>query len=247
VILTSPTYNRFDECVSMIKSAYAGTIKPEHTIIYDNSCGKFIQHLQNDVTIPSIEIVVPQKNHGCAIAWNNMIKRAHEINPSAHVIVSNDDITFYDTTLQAFEEAIHEHPEELVYAAGGMKAPNAFSLFATRYDKMQDSIGMFDEMFLYPYCEDGDYARRMMLSGRKIFRVVNADADHIGSATIAAYTHDETLMHHVRFSRNAMYFEMKWGVDHNNIYSTEGYTKPFDNDPQIEEIVKSTIQQLYGE
>ena len=249
MILASPTYKRFEECVDMIISAYSGTVTPEHTIIYDNSVGGFINYLRaNKVEIPEIEIIIPPKNDGCAISWNKMIKRAYELNPNTHVIVSNDDIGFEKDTIELFERAILENPNELMYVCGGIASPNAFSLFATRYDKMQESVGMFDEMFLYPYLEDGDYARRMMLAGLKLYRIPSASANHIGSATIQAYDEEEMLKHHIKFSRNVMYFEMKWGIaDHNNWMSQDGFIEAFQGDKQYQEIVYSTIRNVYGE
>lgn len=251
MILVTPTYNRFDECIHMIESAYAGTVTPSAVIIVDNSNGKFLAHLrQHKVRVSEhtdLRVYVAPTNYGCSRAWNYGIRSAYSIDPTQHVIVSNDDITFHKDTLELFERAIVENPNELIYVCGGIEAPNAFSLFATRLDKMENTIGMFDEFFLYPYAEDGDYARRMMLAGLKLYRIPNAKADHIGSATIQAYGEDEMLHHHIRFQRNTMYFEMKWGCDHNNWMSQEGFKAPFDNDPQLEEIVKATVRNVYGE
>lgn len=249
-ILVCPTYNRFADCVTMIQSAYSGTVQPTHTIIYDNSVGGFIQYLrQNTIELPAeIQIIIPPSNFGCARSWNHMIKTAYGRSQEEHVLVSNDDITFENKTVALFEQAILDNPNEVVYVCGGIDSPNAFSLYATRLDKLESTVGLFDEFFLYPYCEDGDMARRLMLAGLKLFRVEGASADHIGSATIKAYDYDETMKHHVRFSRNAEYFNMKWGLtDHNYWMSQEGFIKPFDGDIQYKEIVLSTIKNMYGE
>jgi GT2 family glycosyltransferase len=250
MLLCVPTYKRFKECIDLIRSAHISTVRPTKIIVTDNSQGQFLHYIRsNRIDVGDIPLLidVAPSNLGCARAWNRMITNAYQMNPEEHVLISNDDIQLEENTIALFEGAIKEHPEEIIYCTGGMKAPNAFSLFATRWDKLYDSVGLFDEMFLYPYLEDSDMARRLLLAGKELYRVPEATAQHIGSATIAAYDEQEMLQHHVRFNRNVEYMNMKWGIIDHNKWMTDGFTEAFDGDEGYRDVVYSTIKNLYGE
>lgn len=238
----------------MIQSAEQGTVKPEGVMVIDNSTHygfqRYLQERQKED--PTLECSIPiaimnsPVNLGCARAWNAGLKTVYENSPNSYVLVANDDITFLPDCIELFDRATKERPNSIIFCAGGMDAPNAFSLFCTRYDILNDSVGLFDEMFLYPYCEDGDMARRLMFYGQELDRVEGATAMHIGSATLKAFTEQEQEDHHVRFKRNAEYFKLKWGIDHNNIYSKEGYTLPFDGSEAEEIMATSYMKYAYG-
>jgi GT2 family glycosyltransferase len=185
-------------------------------------------------------------NLGCARAWNAGLETVFTNSPESYVLVVNDDITLHPDCIELFDKATKERSDSIIFCAGGVDSPNAFSLFCTRYDKLKDSVGLFDEMFLYPYCEDGDMARRLMFYGQELDRVEGASADHIGSATLKAFNEQEQENHHIRFKRNAEYFKLKWGIDHNNIYSKDGYILPFDGSDAEEIMAKSYMTYAYG-
>lgn len=249
MILAIPTYKYFRGAVECIRSALAGTVKPTRIYVMDNSGnGSFVKYCQeNDIHFGTdmVIVIMPPENLGCARAWNDMLKRAHQYSPDEYVLVSNDDITFEPDTLEIFDKATQDRPQTVMFCAGGIAAPNAFSLFCTRYDILLNSVGLFDETFLYPYCEDGDMGRRLWLAGHELDRVDGANVSHVGSATLKEYDGVQLHSHHMRFALNAQYFQLKWGVDHNDIYSEKGFKAPFNGDEQIEELTKRYILDMY--
>jgi GT2 family glycosyltransferase len=251
MFLTIPTYKKFDLCVQAIESALAGELPPSHILIIDNSGdGSFLHYCdQNGIKLSTdVTVLESNINLGCARAWNLALKNCYLNDASQFVIVANDDIVFHPDTIRLFDEYIKSDPNRIIYCAGGIAAPNAFSLFATRFDRLELTVGLFDEMFKYPYCEDGDMARRIMLYGDELARVPDATVDHVGSATIAAYDEAEMWQHHARFKRNAIYFSTKWGIpDHNDIYSQDGYKIPFNGDEDEEKMLLAYIRAEYGE
>ena len=247
MILVTPTYNRFQECIELIKSADQQSIKPTQIIVLDNSGeGRFSEYLKQQETITDIpiDVIVSNINLGCARGWNLLLQVAYECNPEEWVLVANDDIKLHPEAIEYFLKEVGKHKDP-IYCAGGIASPNAFSLFVTRYDILKDSVGLFDEMFLYPYCEDGDMYVRLKLAGFDLVRVSGVSADHIGSATLKAYSEVETELHHIRFKRNAEYFMLKWGIDHNSIHHGKPYAEPF-NGENGRLLTHSYIKNMYG-
>ena len=245
LVLCIPTLNRFDALEVCIKSAQEGTVKPIAVVVMDNSAGKLQLYLEdNNIRLENTLIIRSPYNLGCSAAWNYMLKDVSSQLPDAYCVVSNDDITFHEDTLEKFSNAIDANPNELFYCAGGIASPNAFSLFVTRYDKLETTVGLFDQFFRYPYCEDGDMAIRVWQYGKDLFKVEGCNADHIGSATLAAFEPEELERHHIRFQRNAEYFYLKWGIDHNSIHKSWKDAKAFEHLP--EELVQNYIVGKYG-
>lgn len=243
-----PTLNRFKECYQMIKSAEAGTVKPKGVLVIDNSCtfgfSSYMRENNLDTELP-ISLINSPTNLGCARAWNRGLELIYQNDPSSWCLVVNDDIVFNPDCIELFQQAISERNSP-IFCAGGMDAPNAFSLFATRYDKLFNTVGLFDEMFLYPYCEDGDMARRLWLAGYELDRVAGASAEHIGSATLKAFDETQERLHHIRFKMNVDYFSLKWNIGHNDIYSEAGYKIPFNGDETEQIMAVSYIKNVYG-
>ena len=246
-----PTYNRFEECFKMIKSAENSTLKPKGVIVIDNSTyygfTAYMREHKLDTELP-IALMNSPTNLGCSRAWNAGIEIVHREDPTEWCLVVNDDIEFHSDCIELFDTAIKERGNtSVIFCAGGMDAPNAFSLFATQYNRLIDtSVGLFDPLFIYPYCEDGDMARRLMLLGYELDRVEGASANHIGSATLKAFDDTESMQHHARFKVNADYFQLKWNIDHNHIYSEEGYTVPFNGDETEKIMAESYVKACYG-
>jgi GT2 family glycosyltransferase len=249
VILVTPTLNNFSGCIDLMKSAQNGSLKPTCIVVWDNSGNKGFTDYCEQVGFSLAENVVvieSDKNRGCAYPWNKMIELCYKNYPKEFVCVSNDDIVLAHDTLEVFDKATRER-DSILFCSGGIAAPNAFSLFVTRYDRMQ-SVGVFDEMFIYPYCEDSDMARRIWFTGYDLDRVVDCTIEsHVGSATIKAYDATDEELHHIRFRRNAEYFYMKWGTDHNHIAVEYGYKEPWDGDDTNRQMAESYIRAQYGE
>jgi GT2 family glycosyltransferase len=241
MILCIPTLNRFRELHSCVKSAYDGTVVPEGVIIFDNSGGR----LELDESIKDLCTVYRSPtNLGCAISWNFMLDVVQREHPNSHALVSNDDIHFSEHTIELFQKAIENEPEEIIYATGGIQEINAFSLFVTTYNKLNQTVGLFDEFFVYPYCEDTDMAVRLWKAGYTINKINGCTADHLGSATLKAYDEIETRQHHIRFQRNAEYFNAKWGISHTEAH--ERWMNAIEADSQSLNVIKRYIVQKYG-
>lgn len=241
MILCIPTLNRFRELHSCIKSAYEGTVVPEGVIIFDNSAGR----LDLDESIKDLCTVYRSPtNLGCAISWNFMLDVVEKEYPNSHALISNDDIEFKEDTIELFQKAIDDNPKEIMYATGGIQEINAFSLFATTYDKLLQTVDFFDEFFVYPYCEDTDMAVRVWKAGHDIYKIKGCTANHVGSATLKAYDEIETRQHHIRFQRNAEYFQAKWGISHTEAH--DRWMEAVEADNQSLNVIKRYIVQKYG-
>lgn len=246
--LIVPTYKKFDSCVTLIQSAYSQKIHPEATIVYDNSGGAFSYYLdKHDIKLPkTCSIKTQEKNYGCARIWNKGLKDCFSLSEKEYVLVSNDDIVFKNDVIGRFEKTIEEQPENIIYCPE--LGVNAFSLFATRFDRLLNSVGLFDEHFQYPYYEDGDMARRIMLCGETLCRISDIDVDHIGSATLKSYSREEEDHHHCRFTANGYYMMRKWNLANPDRWDDpNGYATPFNSDYTIQIMAENTIHRMYHE
>ena len=257
IVLASNTFKRFSECVQMVKSALASDRPPDHVLICDNSGGMFVRYLEdNDIdprNLGNMQIIIAPENLGCAREWNLFFKVVVNSLPDAYVLVSNDDIQFHADTIALFEKAAENKTDtDIVWVCGGMDSPNAFSLFMVHPKTLAEKIGLFDENFKYPYVEDSDMYRRIRINGYDLTRIPYCTVDHIGSATLKAYTEEETRLHHAYHSRNMEWFILKWGVeDHSKIEPfydgiQNGYLVPFNGDNDDRLLAESYLRSRYG-
>jgi len=248
VIVTCPTYKKFDLCVKMIESANMGSVVPDAFIILDNGAGGFNTYCQSEgITFgDDVAVIVPDENIGVARAWNFLINTVQDNVPEALCIVVNDDILFANDTIEllvkaALNDFMNNDAYALCYCAGGIAAPNAFSLFMVHPATFKEAVGLFDTSLQGAYFEDNDMAWRMTLKGYELTRVPNCSADHgEGSATLKAYSPEETAKHHHTFRRNAHYYQLKWGGQP----GFEQFKYPYNNE-DIFGIVHS-IEKTYG-
>lgn len=248
LIFAVVTYKKFDLCFDLIQSVLDQETLPSAIFLYDNSGGGFSHYVnRKNKKLPSlVRVFTNAENEGCARVWNSALRRAFFDSPEEHVLIANDDILFQNDVVGLFQEAITHHPDELVYCP--LLGVNAFSLFATRYKTLEGTVGLFDEHFRYPYFEDGDMARRIMLYGKSIQRVPDVLVSHVGSATLKSYTEEEKNFHHGRFSRNAYYMSQKWGLrDPDRWEDPDGYHTPFDEDETLEIITMTTLRNAFGQ
>lgn len=249
IVVGCPTYKRFDLCVQMIKSAALGNVQPDAFIIIDNSSGEFSRYCQeNDIVLSkSVNIINAPYNLGVATSWNAIIKIVQNNSPDALLVVINDDILFHSDTLELMvNAALNDHLEnncyQSVYCAGGIAAPNAFSLFLVHPRTFLDTIGPFDESFWPAYYDDNDCHWRMKMKKLDLIRVANATATHMeeGSATLKSYTPEERARHDHEFNRNSELYLMKWG----GMPGNERFIVPFDGVSVVE--VARKLYQKYG-
>lgn len=244
------TYKKFDMCVEMIKSAQNGTHKPEQILIWDNSGGGFIDYVRSQDIEPNLKgvaVINNPVNEGCAKPWNKMLELFYNGYPDEWVCIVNDDIIFYEDALELLQEAINKRTDnDVIFVAGGIASPNAFSLFCTRFDILKDKVGLFDEFYKYPYCEDGKMYLDLKRAGLDLTRVEGVSATHAGSATLAAYNEQEQLLHHAWFDRNAEYFYLQNGIYHMQIHEGNHWPEEFKGDPMYKEQVQRYIIGKYG-
>lgn len=248
IVVCCPTYRKFDLCVAMIESAMQGSIVPDAFVIIDNSAGGFTKYLQNNGILfdDTVAVMTPPTNVGVAAGWNLLLETVANNIDDALAIVVNDDILFEENTVKALSDAALEDLVDsgeyaLVYCAGGIDAPNAFSLFAVHPQTFFKTIGRFDETLWPAYFDDNDMHYRMKLAGYELTRVNACNADHgEGSATIKAYTPEETELHHHQFRRNQEYFIRKWG----GIPGEETYNTPFNGQSVMQHMIE--LFKRYG-
>jgi GT2 family glycosyltransferase len=196
VTVCIPTLNRYDLAQKCVESAKAGTLKPDKILIIDNggSC---------PIMGENIEVYRPGKNLGVAASWNYAIKNTED-----YCIIVNDDIEFHANTIERMVKKTEEGHEFVWVFLGA----NGFSCFLIRHS-LVDKIGYFDEDISpgYAYFEDNDYHRRMELAG--IIEVGDPDVGvtHLGSATLKAFTPEQSREHNRRFGLAQMNYIKKWG------------------------------------
>ena len=248
VIVVCPTYKKFDLCVKMIESANMGSVVPDAYIILDNGAGGFNTYCQSEgITFgDDVAVIVPEENMGVARAWNFLLNMVEDNVPDALCIVVNDDMLFYEDTIEklvkaALDDFMNNDTYALCYCPGGVDAPNAFSLFMVHPTTYKSTLGLFDETLWPGYFDDNDAHWRMKLQGLDLTRVPDCSADHgEGSATLKAYTPEETKTHHHQFRRNQEYYLRKWGGEP----GSETFTQPFNNTDIMAHMVE--IHKRYG-
>lgn len=144
-------------------------------------------------------IYTTSRNIGCAGGWNLICKIAFEHLNLDRIIITQDDARIDNNLLiQAYEEcAEHE-------ILGIIQPFFEFSTFVmTR--SVWNTVGVFDENFLYVYCEDADYKHRAYLSGVTINSMYVPNRSVNDSASVSD---DPTIN---RIEKNKQYLKLKWG------------------------------------
>lgn len=228
MLLCVPVLNQFDLLHKCILSALEGTVRPELIVILDNSAGKLQLEIDIDV---DINLYIPPANLGVAASFNFFLRLGYEQYPDKDVLIANDDLIFAPNTIELFQRAMREYPDELIYCTGGgtLEPLNAFSLFSARPKRLIETVGYFETIY-YSYYEDNDMVRRMNSLGYELFRIQGCSvAEHIGSATLKAYTPDEELEHHRMFAEGTQAYIRKWGGMPGQETFQTAYNLPIDN------------------
>jgi hypothetical protein len=131
------------------------------------------------------------------------------------VLISNDDVTMHYDTVRTFWDAYQAYPEASLFHGSGH---NGYSLFTTRKTAWK-TVGGFDEKFYPAYYEDNDYSRTLVSRGHLFHCLDTLTYDHVGSATIATYSAEETKQHHRQQEANKNYYIAKWGgLPHKEVF-----------------------------
>lgn len=249
ITLLCPTYKKFDYCVDMINSAMSGELPPTRTIILDNGAGKFTEYLkEHEIELyDNVSILTAPYNLGCEPAWNVLLDIVRNTYPNDLAIVVNDDLILDPSAIKLLHDAaltdyVQNDAYGLVYCAGGIDAPNAFSLFMVHPQTLYETIGRFSDTLRPAYYGDNDYAYRMKLAGYDLTRVPGVTAQHQngGSATLKSYTKEEEEIHHHQFRRNTELYMRMWG----GMPGEEKYKQPFDNQDIMRHMLE--LHQRYG-
>ena len=76
--------------------------------------------------------------------------------------------------------------------------------------RVVDTIGWFDEAYLWAYCEDLDFEMRLIKAGLPHGMCHDAQVYHFGSRSIL----EGGAQNNAQFFKNAAYFQRKWGISH---------------------------------
>ncbi len=202
VTLGIPTLNRYADLAALIASAERGTLVPDHYVIVDNGGTLDIGTFDGQ---EKIHVIRPGRNIGVAASWNIMLRDTPD-----YIVISNDDAILYPDTIERMITFADQHPNEGFLYGHAPTSQNAWSLFLHRAWCFRE-IGPYDERFWPAYFEDDDMSYRMRLAGVQPRMILDCIYDHIGSATLRAFTDAEMQQHHARFSANQSYYTEKWG------------------------------------
>jgi GT2 family glycosyltransferase len=214
ITLCIPTLNRYDLLHTAIKAAEQGSARPDKYHIIDN--GGTLKLDLDESILEKVQLEVPGHNLGVAASWNRFLRENND-----YVIISNDDIQLGKEAIKCFVNAARENPEQPFFCVDS-PGLNAWSLFLERTWSLQ-TIGEYDETFWPAYFEDNDRYRRYTLADYKVHHVPGIEYEHVGSATLSAYTPEQRHMHHEYFQRNQTYYITKWG----DLPGMERNTTPF--------------------
>jgi hypothetical protein len=124
----------------------ASSLLPSRVIVIDN-----IDESGDSLpSTPSVHVVKPQQNLGCAASWNLL----HRLAAPESIVLLNDDCAVAPDTF------------EKMYADAATPIVCAYGFSCVRIDQVAwIAIGDFDEGFFPAYFEDTDYRRRAALAG----------------------------------------------------------------------------------
>lgn len=164
-----------------------------------------------------MRISTSQNNYGVARTWNVFANMSFK-DGMDYVLIANDDIILYNTTLRRLLLEAKNNPEGITAFTGD----NTFSFFVLSKQAWQ-TIGEFDEQFYPAYFEDQDYKYRSKLKGVPLVQIPSPAYYHLGSKTINSLSPEGLENHHNQFRRNEAYYVSKWG----GMPSEERYLSPF--------------------
>lgn len=207
-----PSLNRPEELYKFILSVLRSSVLPKNVIVVDNSGGMLTRHVVNSDLPEDVrdaaekvhfDFMVAEYNLGVSDSWNFLMDTSE-----LPIIISNDDLELHPQTL----ERLLDRYSDNVIVCGESSSGNAFSLFLLPQTIYQN-VGRFNRDFLSGYFSDNDYFYRMQKRGYDLLEVSGATYDHVGSATLKAYTPEQEMWHHAQFQRDRQrYIDMYGGL-----------------------------------
>lgn len=218
IVLGVPTLNRYDLLPNLLRSAWAGTVRPDLCVVIDNGGKLKLPQANGDRTL----VQRPGRNLGVGPSWN-LLAREYLTGPDDRLLICGDDVTLHPDTIEHLLITMSEKDADMAYPGA---TDNAFSCFMVRA-ALFEKVGYFDERFYPAYFEDGDFTRRMTLAGVHAF-TAPCGYEHVGSATIKKLSVKELEDHHANFVELRNYYVEKWG----GLPGAERFTEPFDGKPE---------------
>jgi GT2 family glycosyltransferase len=171
------------------------------------------------------------QNLGCAGGWNLICQLAFNTYGMEKIIITQDDAMFDKAMLDNVWEQSNDD-----VIAGAYNRAFEFSLYALT-PTFWNTVGMFDENFLYVTYEDNDYKQRATLFNKQVL-CLNYSADLNKSLTSKHITQVAKPAN----IYNAEYFAAKWGPD-------QQFTHPFNDMSQSPNdlLIFDGLRELYGE
>jgi len=192
-------------------------------VIVDNG----IQNLSS-LYMPTFQ---SSQNLGCAGGWNLISQLAFNKFGLDKIIIAQDDAVF---DLQMVMDVWNNTTDETI--AGAYDRSFEFSLFGLTKN-MWNTVGLFDENFIYVGCEDNDYKHRMKLFNKTV-KSLGYSADMNSNLSSRYITSNAKPANEY----NVQFIETKWGKNYE-------YTTPF-NIPNVQPNfcgIYDGLRDVYGD
>lgn len=167
-------------------------------------------------------------NVGCSGCWNIAAHIGFNVYGVDKIIIGQDDAIFNESMVSHLWETTND-----TTLAGAYNRGFEFSLFGLTRE-FYNTVGMFDENFIYAGCEDNDYTHRAKQFNKRV--------QGLGySADMNISLNSSTVVQPVR-TYNATYLHEKWGQHYE-------YQHPF-NDPTQSPAycgIHSGLTDIYGD
>lgn len=185
------------------------------------------QELVKEIT--TIPVFQTSRNIGCAGGWNLICNLGFNYFFLDKLIVAQDDSIFTEVMISSMWEQTNDNR-----IVGAYDRSFEFALFGITKNYW-NTVGMFDENFIFAGCEDNDYKHRSKILNKQIISL-NYSADL--NSSICSKTLGDQLK--PSNEHNANYIKSKWGENYQ-------YTNPF-NDLNLSPTkctVRSTLASMY--
>lgn len=152
--------------------------------------------------IKNIKVVHMPLNIGLAGAWNLIIKSYIDL---PFWIIANDNISFTPGLLEEMFSVLKNNKVGMVHPKAGNIGLGTWDLFGI-HERTIIELGLFDENTYPMYCEDSDYAMRMI--NKDIKKVIGLKHTHIERETRIYSKTLEKIS-----DMNIRYLNEKWGAN----------------------------------
>ncbi len=191
--------NRQDLLSGMLRSAFAGSVQPDHVYIVDQ---RYPSVQSADLAFVPMEVPITivdlEEKRGCeASAVNWYLEHVPEDR-----IIAHEDVRFGLHSIETFRQATCLWDFVIDSSQGVM----------TYSDKCRSLAGLYDVTISpnYFHFVDVDYEDRLAMSDVHPV-VIDCGIEHLINGTMKAFTHDQKVEHFVRDETARLNYEAKWG------------------------------------